>query len=141
MKWDAGTHHYKNALCMAAMECKNECTKKSAFPNNVGQAPHLEPKESCQNTLHCAGRSNPFCSLPIQSGRVGIRTRVIETAFGRNSDSTPIARRETIFDSRLGFPTVVRTSHSWKSKIQNVWQVVVPPILFEPSSVSMLAHR
>lgn len=65
----------KMPLCRAATKCENDCTKKSAFPNTVGQAPHLEPKESCPNTLHCAGMLYPKCSLLILSGRVGIRTR------------------------------------------------------------------
>lgn len=137
MEWDAGTHHNKNALCMTAKECKNECTKKGAFPNNVGQAPHLEPKESCQNTLRCAGLADPFCSLLIQSGRVGIRTRVIGAAQWLLSDSTPIARRETVFD----FMCYRAESKIEIPKSKTIWQVVVPPILFEPSSVSMRTHR
>jgi hypothetical protein len=80
------THHHKNAFVQRTVKFQNECTKKGALPNNVGQAPHLEPKESCQNTPQCVGPSDPKCSLPIQSGRVGIRTRVIETTL----DAIPI---------------------------------------------------
>lgn|GEM_PF-4191793 len=74
-------------------------------------------------------------------GRVGIRTRFL-SAHKRAFNSTPIARRVGIstFDYACKLLSVENSEPPAESG--NVaWQVVVPPILFFPSSVSVFAYR
>jgi hypothetical protein len=92
MKVAQNAHHGKWLALGSRAEQPRIAQKKALSQTKVGQAPHLESKESCRNALRCAGSLRPQFSLPIQSGRVGIRTRVTGIARGLDSDSTPIAR-------------------------------------------------
>lgn len=84
----------KMLLCKTTTERRGR-TKKALSQSCLVRR-RISNRRSCRITLHRAGPPDPICSLPIQSGRVGIRTRVTALAYARQCNSTPFARRELI---------------------------------------------
>lgn len=125
-------------ISCAGQQCRAAMTvqKKGRFPKHrwSGAASRTEgvlPKHA--SSRRSAG---PGCSLPIQKGRAGIRTRSIDRAHKHVINATPIARRErnfrfVIFDWLERY----RTNRKYLGK----WSY--PRFCFTPSSVSMRTHR